>query len=102
MEFRQYRLQFQEAKQHEHKSWVDNDVYDLMDMNKHPARNFVKGRWALILKRDKDGKFQKCKARWVLKGFQDKQKWINKLTLPRRQDQVFGWRVNQSQLGSCP
>ena len=25
-------------------------------------------------KRDKDGKFVKCKARWVLKGFRDKQK----------------------------
>ena len=26
------------------------------------------------MKKDKDGNFQKCKARWVLKGFQDKQK----------------------------
>ena len=69
MELRQYRLQFQEAKQNEHKSWVDNDVYDLSDMRKHPARNFVKGRWVLTLKRDKDGKFQKCKARPVIKGF---------------------------------
>ena len=28
----------------------------------------------LTVKRDKDDKFVKCKARWVLKGFQDKQK----------------------------
>ena len=72
MELRQYRLQFQEAKLHEHKSWVDNDLDDLMNMRKHPARNFVKERWALTLKRDKYGTFQKCKARWVLKGLQDK------------------------------
>ena len=34
----------------------------------------MKGIWVLTVKRDKDGKFVKCKARWVLKGFQDKQK----------------------------
>ena len=28
----------------------------------------------LTVKRDRDGKFQKCKARWVLRGFQDRQK----------------------------
>ena len=28
----------------------------------------------LTVKKDKDGNFLKCKARWVLKGFQDKQK----------------------------
>ena len=58
----------------EHKSWVDNDVYDLVDMSKHPPKHFVKGRWVLIVKGDKDGKFVKCKARWVLKCFQDKPK----------------------------
>ena len=71
VELRQYRQQFQEAKQNDHKSWVDNDVYDLIDMRKHPARNFVKGRWVLTVKRDKDGQFLTCKARWVLKDFQD-------------------------------
>ena len=38
LEQRQYRQQFLEAKISEHKSWVDNDVYDLVDMNKHPAK----------------------------------------------------------------
>ena len=47
----------------EHQSWIDNNVYDLLD----------KSRWALTVKRNKDGKFLKCKARWVLKGFKDKQ-----------------------------
>ena len=31
-------------------------------------------RWVLTVKRDKDGNFVKCKARWVLRGFQDNQK----------------------------
>eukprot|EP00435_Cladocopium_sp_Y103_P026803 s2064_g6.t1 len=43
-------------------------------MRKMKVRNFVAGRWVLTVKKDKDGNFQKCKARWVLKGFQDKQK----------------------------
>ena len=74
LEQRQYRQQFLEAKMSEHKSWVDNDVYDLVDMSKHPRNNFVKGRWVLTVKRGKYGECVKCKARWVLKGFQDKQK----------------------------
>ena len=28
----------------------------------------------LTVKKDKDGNFLKCKARWVLRGFQDKEK----------------------------
>ena len=55
-------------------AWIDNEVFDLVDMRKTKVRNFVAGRWVLTVKKDKDGNFQKCKARWVLKGFQDKQK----------------------------
>ena len=47
LEQRQYRHQFLEAEMREHKSWVDNDVYDLVDMSKYPPKNFVKGRWFL-------------------------------------------------------
>ena len=65
----QYRQQFLEAKMSEHKSWVDNVVYDLVDTMKSPPKNFLKGRWALAIKRDKDGKLLKCKARWVLNCF---------------------------------
>ena len=43
-------------------------------MRKIKVRNYVAGRWVLTAKTDKDGTFLKCKARWVLKGFQDKQK----------------------------
>jgi hypothetical protein len=73
-EIRQRFKQFIEAKKAEYKSWVDNDVFDLVDMRKIKVKNFVTGRWVLTIKRDKDGKFLKCKARWVLRGFQDRQK----------------------------
>ena len=36
------RQQFLEAKMSEHKSWVDNDVYDLVDMRTCLPTNFVK------------------------------------------------------------
>ena len=65
---------FIEAKSAEIKSWFDNDVFDLVDIRKFKPKNFVTDRWVLTVKRDRDGKFQKCKARWVLRGFQDRQK----------------------------
>ena len=65
---------FIEAKSAEIKSWFDNDVFDLVDIRKFKPKNFVTGRWVLIVKRDRDDKFQKRKARWVLRGFQDRQK----------------------------
>ena len=49
-------------------------MFELVDMRKHKPRNFVTGRWVLTIKRDKEGAFQKCKARWVLRGFLDKQR----------------------------
>ena len=42
-------------------------------MRKHFVKNYVTGRWVLTVKRDKEGNFQKVKARWVLRGFLDKQ-----------------------------
>ena len=64
---------FIDAKSAEAKSWFDNDVFDLVDIRKFKPKNFVTGRWVTI-KRDRDGKFQRCKARWALRGFQDRQK----------------------------
>ena len=71
---RAYQKPFLEAKQLECKSCLDNEVFDLVDTRKIQVRNWVTGRWVLTLKRDKDGNFLKTKARWVLRGFQDKQK----------------------------
>ena len=69
-ETRACQKQFLEAKLLECKSWLDNEVFDLVDTRKTHVRNWVTGRWVLTLKRDKDGNFLKTKAR----GFQDKQK----------------------------
>lgn len=66
--------QFLDAKKAECQSWFDNDVFEIVDLRKIRVRNFVKARWVLTVKNDKDGKFLRCKVRWVLKSFQDKQK----------------------------
>ena len=74
-EIKAYQKQFLEAKQLECKSWLDNEVFDLVDTRKIEVRNWVTGRWVLTPKRDKDGNFLKTKPRcWVLRCFQDKQK----------------------------
>ena len=72
-EKRELAKQFLEAKKSERQSWFDNDVFEIADLRKIRVRNFVKGRWVLIVKKDKDGKSLKCNARWVLKAFQAKQ-----------------------------
>ena len=54
----EYSKQFQEAKLAEFQSWIDNDVYDLVDLRKlsdKEKRNFVTGRWVLNIKRDRQG-----------------------------------------------
>ena len=73
-ELKVYARMFVEAKSAEIKSWFDNDVFDLVDIKRFKPKNFVTGRWVLTVERDRDGKFQKCKARWVLRGFQNRQK----------------------------
>ncbi len=71
-----------QAKLDEYKSWADHEVFDLVDLRKTKPRNYVTGRWVLTIKRNKDGTFQKCKARWVLRGFQDKQQWDQQTDSP--------------------
>ena len=73
-DLRQYWNEFASAKKAEYKSWVENEVFTFVDMRKQKVQSFVTGRWVLTLKCDKEGNFEKCKARWVLRGFQDKQK----------------------------
>ena len=70
---RKVNEQFAEAQHLEYKFCVDNEVVDLNDMRKVKPRNYVSGRWVLTIKTDKQGNFLKAKARWVLRGFQDKQ-----------------------------
>ena len=66
--------QFTEAKRLEWQSWIDNEVFDLVDMRKFKPKNYVTRGWVLAIKTDKQGNFLRAKARWVLRGFQDKQK----------------------------
>ena len=51
-ETRAYQQQFLEAKHLECKSWLDNEVFDLVDTRKIQVRNLVTGRWVLSRKRD--------------------------------------------------
>ena len=73
-EVKGYYKQFAEAKHLEYRSWVDNEVFDLIDLRKVKPENDVTGQWVLTNKTNKQGNFFKAKARWVLRGFQDKQK----------------------------
>ena len=73
-ELKIYAKLFVEAKSAEINSWFDNDIFDLVDIRTFKPKSFVTGQWVLTIKRDRDGKFLKRKARWVLHGFQDRQK----------------------------
>ena len=73
-EVRGYYKQFAEAKHLEYRSWVDNEVFHLIDMRKVGPRNYVTGPRVLTIKTETQGNFPRAKARWVLRGFQDKQR----------------------------
>ena len=49
-EKRQLAKQFLDAKKAECQSWIDNEVFDLVDMRTTRVRNFVAGRWVLTVK----------------------------------------------------
>ena len=49
-------------------------VFDLVDLRKFKPKNYATGRWVFTIKTDKQGNVLRAKARWVLRGFQDKQK----------------------------
>ena len=84
-EVRGYYKQFAEAKHlGEYKSWVDDEVVDLVDLRKVKLRNYVTGRWVVTIKTDKQGNFLKAKERRVLRGFQDKQKEYQHTDSPAR------------------
>ena len=65
-EVRGYYKQFAEAKHQEYKSWVDNEVFHLVDLRKVKPSIYVTGRWVLTITTDKQGNFLNAKARWVL------------------------------------
>ena len=89
-EVRGYYKQFAEATHLEYKSWVDKEVFDLIDMRKVKPKNDVTRRWVLTTQTDKQGNYLKAKARWVLRGFQDKQKEYQQTDSFASQDLDFG------------
>eukprot|EP00435_Cladocopium_sp_Y103_P076258 s26_g85.t1 len=88
-EKRDLAKQFLDAKKAECQSWIDNEVFDLVDMRKMKVRNFVAGRWVLTVKKDKDGNFQKCKARWVQRVFKTNKRIHNKQTALQHPEQAL-------------
>ena len=52
---RGYYKQFAEAKHLEYKSWIDNEVFDLIDLRKVKPRNYETGSWVLFIKTDNQG-----------------------------------------------
>ena len=54
-EERGYYKQFARAKHLEWKSWIDNEVFDLVDKRTFKPENYVRGRWVLTIKTDKQG-----------------------------------------------
>ena len=81
-EVRGYYKQFAEAKHLEYEPCVDNEVFDLVDLTIVKPGNYVTGRWVLTIKTDKLGSVLKAKARWVLRGFQDKQEDYQRTDAP--------------------
>ena len=73
-EVRGYYKQFVGAEHLEWKSWIDNEVFDRSDLRDVKPKNHVTSRWVLTIKTNTQGNFLKAKPRWVLRGFQDKQK----------------------------
>ena len=48
-EKRTFQKQFAEAKRLEYESWLEHDVFDLVDLRKVRPKNFVQGRWVLTI-----------------------------------------------------
>ena len=75
-EVRGHYKQFAEAKHLEHRSWVDNKVFDLVDVKIFKPRNYVTGRWVLTIKTDKQGNFLRTKSQMGVKRFPRQTKGI--------------------------
>ena len=80
---RRYAKEIRAAKLDEFKSYLDNDAIRLVDKRKLGGDvNFLTGCWVLTVKVDKNGYFSKFKARWVCRGFQDKNAWEQQTDSP--------------------
>ena len=68
-EVRGYYKQFAEAKHLAYRSWVDNKVFDIIDLRKVTPRNYVTGRWSTCYQTDKQGNFLRAKGQMGIKRF---------------------------------
>ena len=50
------------AKHLEWKSWIDNEVFDLVDLRRFKPKNYVTGRWVLAIETNKQGNFLRAKG----------------------------------------
>ena len=73
-QLKQHAKEFRLAKAKEFRSWLDNKTIIFVDSRTMQLKNLISGRWVLTFKKDKSGNIQSCKARWVARGFLDKQK----------------------------
>ena len=67
-ERRTFQKQFAEAKKIEYESWIEHDVFELVDLRKIRPRNFVQGRWVLTIKRKKGWNLRQVQGTMGFKG----------------------------------
>ena len=66
--------QFAEAGHLEWKTWIDNQVFDLVHLRNVQPKNCVTRRWVLTSRATSKATSSGRRPEWVLRGFQDKQK----------------------------
>ena len=74
--------QFAEANHLEYKSWVDNEVFDLIDVRKVKPKNYVTGRWVLTIKTDKQGQLLQGKGQMGTERFPGQAEGLPKDRFP--------------------
>ena len=66
----EYASRWAQAMMDEWQSLIDNETWDLVDSSTVPNDHSVlKGKWVFKVKRGRDGKITRFKARWVVKGY---------------------------------
>ena len=73
--------QWRKAMETEYQSLVENETWTL---ERAPTdRKVITGRWVFKIKKDRDGKVLKYKARWVVHGYNKRKAWTTSTPLPQ-------------------